>query len=205
MSSPPGEPIPNERLDPAFRPLLARFDLARLEALPDAAYGVWRTDLRLAYVNPAWARFAEENGGRSVTGDWPLGRSLAECLPTPLERFYLDAWSGCVRSGEPWSHDYECSSPTVYRLFHQVVYPLGAGGLLVTNALREERAPDAPDHTPDRARFERDGIITTCSHCRCFRDVDDRWRRVSEWVRQMPPMVSHGLCPACFGWYYGDL
>lgn len=195
--------IPSERLDPSFAPHLGPFDLTHLERRVDVVYGL-HPDLQLAYVNEAWRRFAVANDGPSVPERWPLGRSIAEAWPEPLRAFHRDGFEGCLRSGEAWIHDYECSTPDVRRLFSQTVYPLAQQGFLVVHALRDERPLDSPDHAPDRARFESpDGVITMCSHCRSVRDRNGRWLRVSAWVRRMPPTVSHGLCEPCFAWFYG--
>lgn len=197
--------ISPDRLDPAFAPRLSRFDLPVIDASHDVAYGLTE-ELRVAYVNQAWASFAAANGASTFARQWPLGRSIVEAWPTPLRDYYLERFETCRSSQTPWSHEYECSSPTGFRLFHQTVYPLVEGGFFVVHALREEHRLDAPDHAPTRARFEDGhGIITMCSHCRRVRDVEGRWRRVSAWVRAMPPRVSHGLCQPCFGFYFGDL
>jgi hypothetical protein len=44
--------------------------------------------------------------------------------PKPLRSFYLTAYRQALATGKVWHHDYECSSPESFRLFHQAFYPL---------------------------------------------------------------------------------
>ena len=182
--------------------------MAELENLSSAVYGVW-PDLRLAYMSSGWYRFAEENAGEEVlSGEWPLGRSILEGMSSVVRRFYEINLRGCLTSGEPWSHEYECSSASTYRQFRQTAYPLGEGeGLLIANAIAVERPHDETREPspPDPLAYAGDsGLITQCAHCRLVQNPseDGRWDWIPEWVSNCPPRVSHGLCPVCFGVYY---
>ncbi len=202
-----------EQLDPEFKPLLRKFRLEDLRALSGATYGVW-ADFRLGYLNPGWFRFAEENHGEAILGgEWGLGTSILESMAAPVRRFYELNLSGCLESGTSWSHDYECSSPTVYRKFRQTAHPLGRQeGLLIVTALAVERAHDEgrrPARAPGAAGYVNDaGFISQCSHCRLVRNVTEpeRWDWVPEWVRTRPTNLSHTLCPVCAAKYspHGD-
>jgi hypothetical protein len=48
--------------DVGFRPLLADCESGALEDATGTVYGLW-PDLTLAFMNPAWFRFAAENRG----------------------------------------------------------------------------------------------------------------------------------------------
>ena len=106
-------------------------------------------------------------------------------------------------------HDYECSSDTVYRRYHQIVYPIGGReGLLVVNSLVVERL-NHPDRRPARAADElfyvdENGLIYQCAHCRRVKNVreGERWDWVPEWVKRCPECTSHVFCPTCFRHYY---
>jgi len=61
------------QLAEGFRDALRRYRIAELEEHAGAIYGL-TPDFRLAYMNPAWFRFAEVNGGEprisTERGDW---------------------------------------------------------------------------------------------------------------------------------------
>lgn len=195
--------------DPRFRPLLRDYDERALAAGKGTVYGVW-ADFTLAFLNPAWFRFAGENQGEpKISRDWTLGRSILEAIPPPILPFFQSHYGRCLAEGRPWEHHYECSSPDVYRKFHLNVFPLGEGeGLLLVNSLVAESHWIASENPLPADRYQnRDGILIQCCHCRRFRqnDVSATWDWVGDWVRQPPEHVSHGLCESCLGFYYGEL
>ncbi|MDR9435354.1 MAG: hypothetical protein RI563_00650, partial [Thiohalophilus sp.] len=79
--------------DPGFRQLLAQhFSIALLEQHPGTVYGLW-PDLTLAYMNPAWFRFARYNQGEPVIStDWRRGRRITDALPEVLHPFYVELY-----------------------------------------------------------------------------------------------------------------
>lgn len=196
-------------LDRKFRDLLQSYDLEALSAHTGAVYGVW-ADFRLAYLNPAWFRFAEDNGAApDFPARWGLGRSILDCVSGEVRAFYETEFERCLGSHRLWEHEYECSSDAVYRLYHQIVYPLGQGkGLLIVNSLIAER-PHDPDRRPagtaDESLYVDDhGFFCQCAHCRrvkCVRDAE-RWDWVPEWVKRCPENTSHTFCPTCIGYHY---
>lgn len=200
-----------EQLDPEFKPLLRKHRLEDLRALAGAVFGVW-ADFRLAYLNPGWFNFARENGGEAIlSGEWGLGRSILESMPSQVRRFYELNLGACLSSGEAWSHEYECSSATTYRRFRQTAHPLERQeGLLIVNALTVGRAHDEqqrPARPADPEAYVNDaGFVSQCSHCRLVRNVTEpeRWDWVPEWVRHRPTNLSHTLCPVCCAVYYPD-
>ena len=205
----PGNRIRVEKLTSQFAKLLGDFDLSSLRAHSGAVYGVW-SDFRLAYLNPAWFRFAHENGGEpSVSRHWRLGASILDGIASPVREFYQAKYRHALRSHTVWNHEYECSSDTLYRLLHQIVYPLGsAEGLLVVNSVRVERAhsqTERPARPADDAIYrDKQGRLHQCAHCRRVKNLLEleRWDWVPEWVRVVPPPVSHRLCPSCVAHYY---
>ena len=190
-------------------PALWRYDLAELDTHGGPIYGV-TADLHLAYFNDAWFRFAAANGGEpQISSEWQLGRSLLDCIPELLRRFYEEGYGSCLASGRAWQHDYECSSATHYRRFHQRVIALdAAAGLLMFNSLVVERTHDPVDRPACPPIVESytnsDGLIIQCCVCRRvkFPDDQDRWDWVPEWVRGFPRHTSHGLCLPCFRYQY---
>lgn len=198
------------RIDPFFRPLLASaFDLDDLCQQDHTIYALDR-DLRLVFMNPAWFRFAHENGApTAIVEDWDLGRSVLDACPGELRGFYANAYTRVLESDKVWDFDYECSSPEQYRLLHQTVYPLpGGAGLLVVNSpvvTREHDAAERPARAPDAAAYRNaEGALVQCSHCRRIRRNAEQecWDWVPEWVARVPRVTRHGLCSICLNHYY---
>ena len=200
-------PAVNRRMinDPEFERLLADYRLAALHSSDDTIYAL-RPDLTLAYFNEGWSRFAARNSGEpSISLNWSIGRCVQDAIAEPLRLFFAENYAKCLRENRPWEHHYECSSPELFRTFIMITYPLGRGeGLLVVNSLAHETSNTRPAHEPLEVLYNDGGLIKQCSHCRRVRrsGTEKTWDWVPEWVRVPLPNTSHGLCEACFGYYY---
>ena len=199
------------RCDPQFEPILSSaFNPDELDRLPAAIIGLW-PDTRIAYLNPAWDEFAEQNGGKALIAErWGLGAVYLDAVAQPLRPFYralLDSASASTDSLHPGSHDYLCPSAALYRLFNMQVYSLPAhAGYVLIHSLRIERPLDADKgETPDTTiYFDGNGILHQCCHCRRVKNLvkDGAWDWVPEWVEEIPRNTSHTICPPCFEYYY---
>jgi hypothetical protein len=194
--------------DPAFVPLLGGFPASALEASASTVFGLW-PNLELAYLNPAWFRFAAANEGEPmISRDWGLGRNVLDSASPVIRPFFEENYARCLRTARPWVHIYDCSSIAVHRLLHLTAYPLAnRSGLLVVNSTRIEAPRTRPDGRPVLKHYvDSYGFITQCSHCRRFRrtDVESRWEWIADWITQMPPNTCHGLCDVCFPYYFGE-
>jgi len=197
-----------EQIDDAFVHLLADFDRDALELQEDTVCGIW-SDGRIAYFNPAWTRFALNNGGEDVLERWPIGSNLFTSVPAPLKSFYRQlfersAFQSMVQSDRPVQHLYECSSPEMFRQYLMTVYALerGAGYLAVHSRVHEyaHHAAERPRCDPDERLYRhRDGMLHQCIYCRKMqRTADPRiWDWVPEWVDKTPPDTSHSVCDLC--------
>lgn len=170
-------------------------------------YGLW-PDLRLAYVNGAWARFANENGGAPfLTGEEILGTYVLDSVAPALRPFFCDYYARVLRERRPWVYAFECPSAELHRDFYLKTYPLSQSrGLLAVSSLRLETPHARPASEPlEYVYRDKDGILHQCMHCRRIRRGADEstWDWVPAWVAQQPVDTSHGLCAACFGYYYG--
>jgi len=111
-----------ERIASGFQDLLKGLSFAEVERNIDPVYGLW-ADMRLAYFNPAWFSFAKENGGEpAISSEWKLGRSVLDAIPPVIQGFYRELFQLGLRSAQqgkrrPISHEYECSSASVYRRY----------------------------------------------------------------------------------------
>lgn len=191
-------------LDESFAPSLEEHDLEALERYAGTVYAI-RPDFRLAYMNPAWFRFAEINGGEpDISRRWPLGAPVMPAISAALRSFYEIKFRACLHRGEPWNHDYECSSAGAFRRYRQTTYPLKNGeGLLIVNSLELEAPHDPakrPPMPPAEVKYRDDkGAINQCASCRRVKvpKAADRFDWVPAWVEQPPSGVSFLLCPPC--------
>jgi len=180
--------------------------LSTLEASQDVCCHL-DAELRITYCNPAWDRFALANSGGFALSHRVVGSMIMDFVPSELIEFYsamfADARDAVI------AFDYECSSPDLYRRFQMQILPVEQPtGYMVINSLRIEekmqgRRPAltlCPEYVSDA------GIVTVCSHCRRSRRVDapDQWDWVPANLKPSQLNVSHGLCPTCHAYFYGQ-
>lgn len=188
----------------------AGFRLTRLEKDPSIVY-LLGADLRIVYCNKAWDDFAALNGGAGLNREAVLGASVMEVTAMPLRPFYASAFTWTQKKLRTWEHDFECSSPEFYRLFHMRVLPLADSYLMVENSLRVER-PHGPEHpgmpSYPFAYVNGHGIVTMCCHCRRTQRLNTGAASIWDWVpgfvEKSPQRVSHGLCANCAAYFYAS-
>ncbi|MDZ7661505.1 hypothetical protein [Thiohalophilus sp.] len=195
--------------DPGFQQLLAQhFSITALEQQSGTVYGLW-PDLTLAYMNPAWFRFARNNQGEpAISRQWQRGRAVTEALPDVLHPFYVELYLRSLEQEDdtPLEHDYECSSPAHYRLYTMTLHNLGCGaGLLIINSKRQvAQHRRIPQQADPRWYVDEWGSLVQCSHCRCYRNNQQKnhWDWILTWLTTPPDNLNHTLCPDCFNHYY---
>jgi hypothetical protein len=184
------------------------FEVKALDEYPNSVCIV-DAELRISYVNPAWHRFAEQNGGGpDFSVQWSQGASILDAMQEPVRRFFERAFGECLRTRKPFAHDYECSSTDLKRLMRSEVLPLHSGsGLLIVHSLRVEEPHASPLPGTETFRYhDAQGIAHQCGHCRRMRRATDEgielWDWVPRFVSQPPAALSHGLCPICLQYYF---
>ena len=164
-------------------------------------------DFSIAFFNQGWFRFAQENDGEpEISKNWRPGRNVFDCIPEELADFYRTAYCKCLETGNPWGHEYECSSPDTLRLLHQQVYPLRQQkGLLVIHSTITTRPieEEVDDYTLDDF-INPDGFLVQCCHCRKFKKSKNGsgWIWRGDLVRSLPENISHGFCNRCRDFHY---
>jgi hypothetical protein len=158
---------------------------------------------RILYCNQAWDDFARANGGSAGTcGSALEGRCLTSFIPGPLRAFYADHLRSAMWGGM-WSHVYECSSPTEFRLYRLQALALPDTRELLTchtclSLTPHARIPVKPDpgaHSPN-------GVVTLCSHCRRTKRAGaDSWDWIPEFLARPPENRADDLCPGCEAYY----
>jgi PAS domain-containing protein len=186
----------------AYPPFLAAaFDADELEQLA-SSIAVIDMPGSILWVNPAWERFARENGAVvRIDGHGAYLNAISD----PLRSFYRSAFANALVTGDPFEQDYECSSPEKRRLFHLRALPIEGHALLVEHSLLVEEAHGDAAHAAAEADYLTDkGLILQCSNCRRVRRATaSAWDRVPAWVAKSHPRTSHVICPSCVAFYWG--
>lgn len=188
-------------MDPAPEHLARGFDLDALREDEAVVVALDHED-RITWVNDAWSRFAQDNGGTEAVARGVVGRSYLDGVHGPLRGFFARAFARVREEGDPWELSYECSSPELYRMHRVRVAPTAGAGLLMVHGILETRPHDrVPEVAEEKDFRDARGVMVQCSNCRRVRRIGDGWRWVPGWVATPSPPVSHGLCAACEGLY----
>lgn len=184
---------------------LAPFVLAELDAKASTICALDR-ELRIAWVNRAWHRFAATNGAAWDEAAWGAGTPLLSAVPEVLAPFYEAELRRVQETGVVFEHEYECSSPELERRFRMRVTRCESGALLCIHSLVHE-APHAAGVGFDAATYVGEGgFVRMCSHCRRVRRAADAhaWDWVPAIVAKPPQLTTHGLCELCLAYYYPE-
>jgi len=192
-----------------FPSLLNSFNLTTLESDRNAIYAL-SSELALIYLNPAWFEFARQNEGEpGISEKYLLGTHIGDAMAGTAREYYLETFERILRTGEVWHHDYECSSPEVFRLYHQGVYPFyNKSGLIIVNSLVQQQPHDEISRKScppiPELYTQESGFITQCSNCRRVQRApqQDVWDWVPAWIKRMPENTSHTFCQICYEYYY---
>lgn len=166
------------------------------------------SQFRLMYCNPAWNRFARSNGEPQLVGGAVVGCNQFDVIPEALRAVYSNAFQQVRSTGRVWEHLYECSSPTLFRIYRMRIHLLKPQDwFIVTNTLVIQRAHENPVTADLNVYADANGIVTMCAHCRCSRRLDNphQWDFVPEYLERRTEStvrVSHGLCPVCYSYFY---
>jgi hypothetical protein len=163
--------------------------------------------LRIVYCNPAWDLFARRNGAPDLCAARMLGIPVLDCSSGHIQEYYRSLYQDVLAGAPPASHDFHCSSPEMERLMRMKVHGLRtAPAVLVVCSLRVERPHTLPAAQPIPSVYRNEhGFMVMCSNCRRTRRAGSSpeiWDWVPEFVAEMPPDVSHGICKLCLEYYY---
>jgi hypothetical protein len=183
----------------------------QLQPLPDQDNVVYTVDraLRIVAFNAGYRRNLLSPDASDFIRQWGVGSSVLDAISPDLRAFYHELFARAL-AGEPVEHRYQCPQPTRYREFRMRLLPdPRRERVMVEHALLlEHELPDGGpvDEATIRARYQRDGVIAQCCHCRKVRRRDgvDAWDWVGSLIARSWPGTSHGLCPPCFEYYYPE-
>jgi hypothetical protein len=157
-------------------------------------------DWEFIYTNPAWDRFAEENGGVSSTQAHLLGRSYVSFSSDAATRELLRSIQVRVSSGEAFTLFTRCDSPGVERRIASHFLPVWGGGFRGTAVLHLTiQAGASGQRLPwgQKDAALREGL--SCASChRVLRGGRPGWH-LDERVIVPGAGLSSSYCPTCEG------
>jgi hypothetical protein len=159
----------------------------------------------ILWFNQAWIQAARTSGSEYILTRYPVGASYYDGIVGEMRGYYKVQFTQSIETGEPFFQEYECSTPTRFRLFELRALPIESMGLLLEHTQitsNDIRRKPAPANEVDY-RFPN-GLIYQCSNCRRTKNLNSVWVWVPEWVAQSPPHTSHGICKVCVGYYWGQ-
>ncbi len=184
-------------LDPSS-PLVMRYDVAALEAHGSPLVAIDSRGV-ITWANAAWiAHSASGNCGPRLMG---AGASYFEAVHDGCREAYKSALARCLGTIEPIEHDHICpasGAPLPYRVR---MLRLDLADVLIAHS----HANRHPLHD-ERTYRDCNDFVVMCSNCRHVRRGDTTaWDWVPDWLTTPPERLSHGICPVCHGFYWGDL
>ncbi len=195
----------SERYDNRFLDILGDFNFEVLENSKYSIYALSK-DLKFIYFNPAWFDFADKNGFDKVASkNMILGTPFLKSIKgVRLRLYFYNNYKKVLKTGKAWHHDYECSSKTEFRFFHQTAYPLkNQEGILVIHTEMFKLPMENMNREAFKAIEQRylnaDGQIIQCSNCRHTQRADkpEHWDWVPDWVEKLPFNHKLDICPTC--------
>lgn len=162
-------------------------------------------DLKIVRCNPAWDRFANENGAAEPSRSSVFGIYIMDVVPAVLHDFYASAYVAVRRFQREWWHVFDCSSANTLRSFQMRILPGDPWGLVVINTLLREAPSDEKTVVEPLQHYaDADGVVTMCAHCRRVEHLTQpgRWDWVPFLLNANQALVKPGLCEFCVAYHY---
>ena len=161
-------------------------------------------DDEVVLVNEAWSRFASANGGDVLLPPMVLHRRLWDFIADPSTQHIYSTLFTRVRSrGDTVRLTFRCDAPALRRLLELELAPLAGNGVLCRVHPLVEESRD-PILLLDATRPRREQLIRICSWCKRIATPDGAWlqlevavTRYGIFVDELPPDLTHGVCPDC--------
>lgn len=197
--------MPDHRARPFPSFLEGAFSASELDASKSTIAVIDRSG-DILWVNAAWRRFAQENGGQPDAYDH--GSYFDGILP-PLREYYRDIFAEALDRGTVFTQEYECSSNDIHRRYQLRALPIDKQALILEHspvvALPQVEGGDSSEEQLEGYR-DADGLVLQCSNCRRVRHTaTGSWDWIAALAAQPVPSTSHGICPLCLGFYWVHL
>lgn len=197
---------------PSMSPRILRYlppdRLIEWENTSDTVAALW-PDFTIAYVNPAWRRFALDNGGEpEISRNWSLGACAMDAIAASIRPYYEDRFRQCFVTRQTWRLDYECSSADRFRIVQMRAFPTpGHEALIVIHTTRADfRCVREEGPARESCYRQSDGRLRQCCGCQKFQRCDGsgQWDWVRGWIRQRPADIFETLCESCEIFYFNE-
>lgn len=175
---------------------------------PDLPTFRYRVDAanRLAWIDPWWLAFAQENGATELTEASVIGRTLWDFLADDLTKsLYREVHARIRTTGKAAVIPFRCDSPTLKRNMRLVITPLPLGQLGYESTLVSVE-PIARQQILDPGVRRSSDQVTMCSCCkRClieshgWLEPEDVMRLAVVLQKQRVPCIRYAICPDCAG------
>lgn len=195
-------------IGPKLWGIIEEEDIADLNASTNTIYLVW-SDLTIAFLNDAWFEFARENQGNiSYFKTFGVGSSIDVGGDDPMHQHFLACLTRSLREGRVVAFQYECPTPTTFRLMQVNFLPVTRDLCVISVARvvtsshqeqgRDPRAGAACDYEKE------DGLISMCSCCRRVRvpGTEHSWDFVPSLIKNPVDNLSHTLCEPCKAYWF---
>jgi len=173
------------------------------QAVAEVRYRIDADDI-LVDLNPAWDRFALDNGAPELRGDRVRHRRLWAFIADPDARELHRRLLERLRStGRAVTLPFRCDSPDTRRFMEMDIVPRADGAVVFhCRLLRSERR--RPVALSDAGAGQAGPLVKMCSWCKRIEVAPGDWRELEVAIRALklfevdpPPGVSHGWCGTC--------
>jgi hypothetical protein len=161
---------------------------------------IYRIDAndRITWVNPAWSRFAIDNGAPELSGDM-MGKPLFSFITGSEVAALHAALLKKVREGRgPVDVPFRCDAPDRRRCMRMHI------ALLPEQSVEYRCETLHEESRPPLALLQRPGMIRLCSWCKRV-EVEGHWHEPEDAITELGlfegnelPGVTHTICGDCY-------
>lgn len=163
-------------------------------------------DLRIVEVDSVWSVFALANEAPElVPPPGPLGKPILSFISDPTSALlYEQVFARVAETGKEIAFPIRCDSPTARRFLDLRIKPRFQVGFLIQTEVRKIE-PRSTMLVFERHARRGPRLILMCGWCKLV-DVEGQWREIEDalaglrlFESELPPQITHGICPTCHG------
>lgn len=183
-----------------------------LRELNNSIYVVDR-EYKIVDYNDGYRKFAIANDGDDILERWPVGSYVLSPVPEVIRNVIQRMYDDVILRKKIVEYEYECHSPTVFRLFKMRIFPFMQDFALHEHTPIEistlSGAHEISDSEIRSGYIDSKNIIHQCCHCRRTQSSTNE----NKWVWVVPLImrdnafsrnISHTICPVCLHHYYPE-
>jgi len=174
-----------------------------MESMRDRWFYTLDGDNRIIEIGPGWDEFALANDCPAAMVERVLNRPLAEFVAGREVLQLLHELIELARSrGGVRPIGFRCDAPGLQRMMEWRA-ERGADDEVLVHTRLLGTMPRRRNPILDVALPHADELLSVCSWCKRARleddwvDTDEAAARLGVFLRDRPPAITHGICPAC--------